>query len=94
MPCKVSVATEVRSDILECDETAREQIGAFLLGLQQNPLPRGRRSLGEQAFFVQLPCGYFLAWEILGDVLKMALTGDTAGITVRILGIGRRRPRR
>jgi hypothetical protein len=94
MPCKISVATEVKSDILDCDETAREQIRAFLLGLQQDPLPRGRRSLGKSAFFEQLPCGYFVAWEVLGDVLKMALTGDMTGITVHVLGVGRRRPKR
>jgi len=87
------VDTAIKADILECDDTAFEQIRSFLYELEDDPLPKGRRRLRESTFYVQLPCGYFVSWEIAGDVLKMALTGNLSGVTVRILGVGRRKPK-
>lgn len=92
MSCKVDVDTGVKSDILELSDDARRQIGRFLLGLQDNPLPKSRREMGGAAFYHQLPCGYFVAWEVSGDLIKLALSGDTKGISIRILGVGRTPP--
>jgi hypothetical protein len=92
MPCKVDVDAAVKSDILECGREARLQIGNFLLGLQDNPLPENRREMKSGAFYALLPCGYYVAWEVFGDLMKLALSGSTKGISVRILGVGRERP--
>jgi hypothetical protein len=93
MSCQLDVATEVKQDILDCNAGARRQIGDFLLGLQENPLPKNRRHLGraknDSAFYVQLPCGFYVSWEIIGNMMHLALTGETEGILVRILGVAR-----
>jgi len=93
MPCQVDVDTAVKSDILDCDAEARRQIGDFLLLLQKNPLPEKRHPMSGASFYAPLPCGYFVSWEILGDVLAFALTGSTKGCMVRILGVGRKTPK-
>jgi hypothetical protein len=89
MSCKLHIATEVKQDMLACNDTARRQIRAFLLALQENPLPEGRRAMGEAAFYVQLPSGFYLSWEIIGNVLRLVLTGNCEGILVRVLGVSR-----
>jgi len=89
MSCKVDVSVEVKSDILDCDADARREIGNFLLKLQDNPLPKGRRELGIAYFSFRLPCGYHVFWEVFGDLIKLALRGETRGISIRILGVGR-----
>jgi hypothetical protein len=94
MPCKVRVDTAIKARILDCDDTALNQIRDFLYELQDNPLPAGRQPLDENTFYCQLPCGYFVSWEIEGDVLKMALTQNVRGIIVSILGVGRTKPKR
>jgi hypothetical protein len=82
--------------ILDLDATARFQIGAFLVALQHDPLPAERQALARKtnvpAFFVQLPCGFHVTWEIVGNLLPLALTGKATGLLVRILGIDRDRP--
>jgi hypothetical protein len=93
MSCTLDVACEVQQDILDCDAAARRQIGGFLLALQDNPLPGNRREMGDAAFYLQLPCGFYVSWEILGSVLDLALTGSGEGIVVRILGVARVPPR-
>jgi hypothetical protein len=93
MPCKVSVDAAVKLAILDCDEIAIDQIRTFLYELQDDPLPVHRQPLGDAEFFVQLPCGYFVSWEIDGDVLGMVLKRDLTGITVRILGVGKKKPK-
>lgn len=92
MSCKLDLATEVKEDILDCDENVRHEIGEFLLALQQNPLPQNREHMGKGDYYVELPCGFYVAWEILGDQLHLALTGDTTGVVVRILGVSRVQP--
>jgi hypothetical protein len=87
MPCKVEVDIAVKADILDCDAAARREIGDFLLTLQNNPLPEGRKEMGSAAFHIQLPCGIHVSWEILGNILRLALTGQTKGVLVRILGV-------
>jgi hypothetical protein len=39
-----------------------------------------------------LPCGFHVTWEIVGNLLPLALTGKATGLLVRILGIDRDRP--
>lgn len=96
MPCRVQVDQEQQEVILDLDATARRQIGDFLLALQEDPLPEERLALSRKtsvpAFFVQLPCGFHVTWEIVGDMLSLALTGKTNGLLVRILGVDRDRP--
>jgi len=92
MSCKVDVDTAVKTDILDCGPVARRQIGKFLLELQDNPLPKNRREMDRSAFYYRLRCGYYVVWEVLGDLMKLALTGDTKQIAVRILGVGREPP--
>lgn len=93
MPCQVNVDTEVKTDILDCDDEARQQIGDFLLALQEDPLPEQRRPMAGASFYVKLPCGYFVGWEVLGDLMAYATTGKTKGLTVRILGVGFDQPK-
>jgi hypothetical protein len=95
MPCRVQVDHELQEGILDLDATARRQIGEFLLALQEDPLPEERQALVRItpiAYFVQLPCGFYVSWEIVGDMLSLALTGKTDGVLVRILGVARDRP--
>jgi hypothetical protein len=96
MSCQLDVATELKQDILACNAAARRQIGDFLMALQENPLPADRHKLGRAkddfAFYVQLPCGFYVSWEIIGDLMHLVLTGETRGLLVRILGVARVRP--
>ncbi len=87
VPCKLEIASEVQQDILDCDAAAHRQIGDFLLELQDNPLPQAR--LTDGSFYIQLPCGFYLSWEIIGDLMRFALSGKTKGLLVRILGVAR-----
>jgi hypothetical protein len=93
MSCKLKVATELKQDILECNAGARRRIGDFLLALQKNPLPKNRQEMGDGAFYVQLPCGFYVSWEIIGNMLQLALTGEAKGLVVRILGVARSQPK-
>jgi len=93
MSCKLHVATAVKQDILDCNPEAVQQIGDFLLSLQENPLPRDRREMDSGAFYCRLRCGYYVSWELFGDLVKLALTGDAKNITVRILGVARIPPK-
>lgn len=96
MTCRVQVDRGQQEVILDLDSIARRQIGEFLLRLQQDPLPEARQDLARKtshpAFFVQLPCGFHVTWEIVGNLLALALTGKTDGLLVRILGVDRDRP--
>jgi hypothetical protein len=93
MPCKLDIAVQVKQDILDCNIAARRQIGDFLLTLQQNLLPKHRRPLSRtidgSAFYVRLPWGFYVSWEIIGDSMHLALTGETEGILIRVLGVAR-----
>jgi hypothetical protein len=92
----VQVDHELQELILDLDATARRQIGEFLLALQEDPLPEKRQDLARKgnvpAYFVQLPSGFHVSWEIVGDMLPLALTGKTRGLLVRILGVDRDQP--
>jgi hypothetical protein len=86
--CTIDASTEVKQDILDCGDEVRRQVGEFLESLQWDPLPKGRQPRGEGAFGIQLRCGIFVAWEIIGDLLHLALKGPDETILVRILGVG------
>jgi hypothetical protein len=96
MPSRVKVDHELQEEILDLDAYSRRQIGDFLVALQDDPLPQDRqalaRKIGVPAYFVQLPCGFYVSWEIVGDLLPLALTGKTKALLVRILGVNRDRP--
>lgn len=97
MACMLDVDIGLKQDILDCNAEVRRQLGDFLLALQQNPLPGNRCPLGsatqDSAFYVPLPCGFFVSWEIIGNLMHLALTGETDGLLVRILGVGRAHPK-
>jgi mRNA-degrading endonuclease RelE of RelBE toxin-antitoxin system len=95
MPCKVSIATEVKQDILDFNASARREIGDFLLKLQENPYPRGRRKLGANAFYFQLPCGFYVSWEVEADeeTLLRMIFGQPEGAILRVLGVARVKPK-
>lgn len=86
--CKIDAATEVKKEILECSAAVRQEIGDFLESLQEDPLPAGRGRKPDGTFYLQLPCGVFVGWEIAGDFLHLVLHGPDESILVRILGIG------
>jgi hypothetical protein len=44
--------------------------------------------MGKGAFYLQLPCGIFVGWEIVGDLFHLVLHGPDDTCLVRILGVG------
>ncbi|MGA9060952.1 MAG: hypothetical protein WB341_04705 [Terracidiphilus sp.] len=86
--CKIDAAPEVEQEILDCSVEVRQQIGDFLVRLQENPLPKGRQENDKGAYSFQLPCGIFVGWEIIGDPLHLVFRGPDETILVRILGVG------
>jgi len=87
-PCRIDADAAVKQEILNCRDEVRQQIGQFLETLQWDPLPAGRRTKGKKSFYIQLPCGIFVAWEVIGDLLHIVLHGPGESVLVRILGVG------
>jgi hypothetical protein len=85
--CLIDADTAVKRDILECSEEVRREIGEFLERLQCDPLLPERKEKNESTFYVQLPCGVFVVWEIVGDLLHLVLHGADDTILVRIVGV-------
>ena len=92
MSCALDVDRRLRADILDCAPEVREQIGADLLALQDNPLPPDREDLDHaNGYYHRLPCGYYVSWELIGetaDILHLIAIGICRNLTVRILGAG------
>ncbi|HSY37559.1 MAG TPA: hypothetical protein VK814_17530 [Acidobacteriaceae bacterium] len=92
MSCVVDVARPLKAEILHYSPKVRNEIGSDLLALQEDPLPADRADLTRPyGYFHQLPCGYYVSWELIGDqqdLLLLILTGTCRNITVRILGAG------
>ena len=91
-PCEIDVAEEIQQGILDCDDKACDDIGAYLDKLQYDPLPEDRQETKTGFFYTLLPCGYFVSWEVRGDLIKLVSTGDCRGIELKILGVGRETP--
>jgi hypothetical protein len=87
MSCQIQIDSGVQRDILDLRPDARREVGEFLLRLQDDPLPAGHSEMSAGAFYQKLPCGYWISWEVLGDLMGLALKGATQGLTVRVLGI-------
>jgi len=85
--CLIDADTTVKRDILECSPEVRREIGEFLERLQCDPLPPERKEQNKSTFYVQLPCGVFVVWEIVGDLLHLVLRGPDDTILVRIVGV-------
>jgi hypothetical protein len=49
--------------------------------------------MGTAAFHIQLPCRIHVSREVLGNILRLALTGQTRGVLVRILGVSHVAPK-
>jgi hypothetical protein len=101
MPCMVDVAIEVQQDGLDLvrgDRQATAEVGAFLLALQDDPLPAARQRLRPHdatSFGHQLNCGVYVSWEIVAspdDMIKLSLGHVSPAILVRVLGFGRGAP--
>jgi hypothetical protein len=97
MSCVLDVDRRLKADILSCDSEVRNQIGADLLALDDNPLPADRQDLdGPNSYYHQLACGYFVSWELIGesaDILHLIATGTCRNLTIRILGAGADSPK-
>jgi hypothetical protein len=93
MPCRLHVTTAIKRDILDCNPEALQQIGDFLIALQEDPLPKNRQEMGDSEFYFLLPSGFYVSWEIVGNLMRLALTGETEGLLVRILGVARVPPK-
>ena len=93
VPCEIDVDEAVQNDILDCEKDACDQIGADLEALQNDPLPADRQKTKTGFFYHQLECGFFVSWEIRGDLMKLVETGDCKGTVVKILGVGRVAPK-
>jgi hypothetical protein len=97
MPCTLDVDRRLKADILRCTSAVRNQIGADLLALQDNPLPPDRHDLDRpNGYYHQLPCGYFVSWELVGDtedILHLIASGACRNLTIRILGAGADSPK-
>jgi hypothetical protein len=87
-PCRIDADAAVKQEILSCRKEVRQEIGAFLEKLQWDPLPAGRSAKGANSFYMQLPCGIFVVWEVIGNLLHIALHGSSDATLVRILGVG------
>ena len=86
--CLIDADTTVKRDILECSPEVRREIGDFLEHLQADPLPLDRKPMNKGAFYIQLPCGIYIGWEIVGDPLHLVFRGPDDTILVRIVGVG------
>lgn len=92
MPCKLQIAKEVKEDILECDDDVCNEIDLFLQSLQNNCLPDSRTELEPGAYFVKLPSGVFISWEVLTPSSKPISPIKLDKLVVRILGVAREAP--
>jgi len=96
MSCVLDVDRRLKADILGHSDNIRDEIGNDLLALQNDPLPLDRADLTRPyGYFHQLPCGYYVSWELTGDdedLLLLLLTGTFHNIPVRILGAGTESP--
>ena len=75
-----------------CPPEVRNQIGADLVALQDDPLPPDRVDLdGPSSYYHRLPCGYYVSWELIGktaDIVDLIATRTCRNLTIRILGAG------
>jgi hypothetical protein len=103
MSCTVDVPTKIQQEGLDTvrgDPQAIAEVGAFLLALQDDPLPGGREKLSPDdptAFWIKLPCGVYVSWEIEASLPAMIalFSGHISSeIVVHVLGFGRDKPSR
>jgi hypothetical protein len=104
MSCTVDVPTKIQQEGLDAvrgDAQAIAEVGAFLLALQDNPFPAGREQLSpgdHTAFWIKLPCGVYVSWEIEASLLDMIAliadprSSDMSEVGVKVLGVGRDKP--
>lgn len=92
MPCVWDIDLHFERDILRLPPGAKQEVAHDLVALQDDPLPRDRADLGRPyGYFHQLPSGYYVSWELLGeeaDLVHLILTGVCRNITIRFLGVG------
>lgn len=97
MPCILKVDRRLKAEILSFPGAVRDEIGADLLSLQDNPLPADRQDLDHpNGYYHQLRCGYFVSWELIGeteDILRLITLGACRNLTIRILGAGASSPK-
>jgi hypothetical protein len=93
----LKVDRRLKADILHFPSAVRNQIGTDLFALQDNPLPPDRQDLDHpNGYYHQLPCGYFVSWELIGeteDILHLIASGACRNLKIRILGAGASSPK-
>ena len=101
MSCTLDIPVEVQEeavDLVRGDSQATQEVGAFLIALQDGPLVAGRQRLDPEvanAFWIRLSCGIYISWEIdadLNDWMKLFAGSVSPHIVVRVLGFGRDGP--
>jgi hypothetical protein len=101
MSCAVDILPRVQQEALDTvrgDWQATAEVGAFLLALQDDPLPAARQWLSPDdstSFWCQLNCGVYVSWQIEAspdDMLNLAFGHVTPAILVHVRGFGRGAP--
>ena len=94
MPWELRIGSNVKTDMLACDDEARSAIRDFVAALEENAFPAGCETLGRHVFFSRLRCGYFISWETILDSSKPLSITDPPLAAVRVLGVGKIEPRK
>jgi hypothetical protein len=101
MSCTIDVQPKQQQeglDIVRGDRQATAEVGAFLVALQDDPLPSGRQKLGPDdatAFWCELDCGVYVSWEIEAspdDMIRLSFGHVSPAVLVRVRGFGRSAP--
>ncbi|MDR3753319.1 MAG: hypothetical protein P4K78_05690 [Terracidiphilus sp.] len=101
MSCLFDIPPEIQQeglDMVRGDRHAMAEVGAFLLALQDNPLPAARQPLSPDdaaSFWCQLNCGVYISWKIEAspeDLLNLSFGHVSPAIVIKVLGFGRGAP--
>lgn len=96
MSCMVEIATEARSDLLlySRDLSSCQEIGDFLLDLQENPYLARCQTLDDKnsLYFAQLHSGLFITWQVIPARSSPLSIRNIDLVTVRVLAINRAAP--
>lgn len=80
------------------DRQATAEVGAFLLALQDDPLPAARQRLSPDdatSFWCRLDCGVYVSWKIVAspdEMINLSFGQVSPSILIKVLGFGRGAP--
>ncbi|MFZ1940648.1 MAG: hypothetical protein WBA18_21125 [Terracidiphilus sp.] len=98
MSCTYDIPIEVQdqgTELVRGDSAATQEVGAFLIALQDYPLPKGRQLVDPDvpnAFWIKLNCGIYISWAIVADPndwMKLFAGRVSPNIVIKVLGFGR-----